>query len=47
VDPLLHQVLRRLRYDGLHTGLVCHQWSHAGKSISTPELVRAKVSRHT
>jgi hypothetical protein len=47
VDPLLHQVLRRLRYDGLHTGLVCHQWWHAGKSISTPELVRAKVSRLT
>jgi len=44
VDPLLHQVLRRLRYDGLHTGLVCHQWSHAGKSISTPELVRAKAN---
>ena len=44
VQPELHEVLRRLRFEGLYTGLLCHQWSHAGRSISTPELLRTKVS---
>lgn len=44
VQPELHEVLRRLRFEGLYTGLLCHQWSHAGRSISTPELLRTKAN---
>lgn len=48
VNTDIQDVIRCLRFDGMETGLLCHQWSVSGRSISTPEQIRAKsdLQRH-
>lgn len=42
VNQEMQHVISSLRFQGLHTGLLCNQWQNAGKSISRPEQVEAK-----
>jgi len=48
VNAEIQDVIKCLRFDGMQTGLLCHQWPNPGKSISTPEQIRAKqdLQRH-
>jgi len=42
VEGEIQEAVQCLRHHGLFTGLLCHQWAHAGKSISLPEHMHHK-----